>query len=190
MSLPALITILLVYSCSSFLLSLKSCCCLSISFKVSSVFPISLILLVAWINHHLWKGRVVSVFFNSRNFWPYYRIHLQHNRLIMWRSGDKGGHQIWRSLVQASVREGTFFLGGVRAGASEGRVISESEHQRGRAIPSFSAIQGEGHTFSRIYFHGIPVVLEHHQQNELLLLPQPKHFFPCLLSSRFQALNL
>ena len=30
----------------------------------------------------------------------------------MWRSGDKDGHQIWRSLVQASVREGTFFLGG------------------------------------------------------------------------------
>ena len=46
-----------------------------------------------------------------------------------------------------------FFLGawGRRAGASEGRVISESEHQRGRAIPSFSAIQGEGHTFSRIF---------------------------------------
>ena len=44
------------------------------------------------------------------------------------------------------IREGTFFLGGGRAGASEGRVISESEHQRGRAIPSFSAIQGEGHT--------------------------------------------
>ena len=38
-----------------------------------------------------------------------------------------------------------------RAGASERRVISESEHQRGRAIPSFSAIQGEGHTFSRIF---------------------------------------
>ena len=50
------------------------------------------------------------------------------------------------------LREGTFFLGeGGRAGASEGRVISESEHQRGRAIPSFSAIQGEGHTFSRIF---------------------------------------
>ena len=41
--------------------------------------------------------------------------------------------------------------GGRRAGASEGRVISESEHQRVRAIPSFSAIQGEGHTFSRIF---------------------------------------
>ena len=51
-----------------------------------------------------------------------------------------------------SVREGTFFLGGGgMAGASEGRVISESEHQRGRAIPSFSAIQGEGHTSSRIF---------------------------------------
>ena len=50
-----------------------------------------------------------------------------------------------------TLREGTFLLGGGRAGASEGRVISESEHQRGRAIPSFSAIQGEGHTFSRIF---------------------------------------
>ena len=50
-----------------------------------------------------------------------------------------------------TLREGTFFLEGGRAGASEGRVISESEHQRGRAIPSFSAIQGEGHTFSRIF---------------------------------------
>ena len=52
------------------------------------------------------------------------------------------------------VREGTFFLGGGggRAGASEGRVISESEHQRGRAIPSLSTIQGGGsHTFSRIF---------------------------------------
>ena len=52
------------------------------------------------------------------------------------------------------LREGTFFLGGGggrgRAGASVGKVISESEHQRGRAIPSFTAIQGEGHTFSRI----------------------------------------
>ena len=50
----------------------------------------------------------------------------------------------------AGIREGTFFLGGGRAEASEGKVISESEHQRGRAVPSFSAIQGEGHTFSRI----------------------------------------
>ena len=34
------------------------------------------------------------------------------------------------------LREGTFFLGGGgRAGASEGRVNSESEHQKGRAIP-------------------------------------------------------
>ena len=44
-----------------------------------------------------------------------------------------------------------FSWGGGRAGASEGRVISASEHQRGRAVPSFSAIQGEGHTFSRIF---------------------------------------
>ena len=36
------------------------------------------------------------------------------------------------------VREGTFFLGGGgRAGASEGRVISESEHQRGGPYPVF-----------------------------------------------------
>ena len=56
-----------------------------------------------------------------------------------------------RNRIKAlTLREGTFFLGG-RAGASEGRVISESEHQRGRAIPSFSAIQGEDHTFSRIF---------------------------------------
>ena len=44
-----------------------------------------------------------------------------------------------------------FSWGGGGAGASEERVISESEHQRGRAIPSFSAIQGEGHIFSRIF---------------------------------------
>ena len=60
------------------------------------------------------------------------------------------------SIESLPVREGTFFLGGGggeggKAGASKGRVISESEHQRGRAIPSFSAIQGEGHTFSRIF---------------------------------------
>ena len=36
-------------------------------------------------------------------------------------------------------REGTLFLGGGgRAGASEGRVISEREHQKGRAIPHVS----------------------------------------------------
>ena len=43
------------------------------------------------------------------------------------------------------IREGTFFLGGGRAGASEGRVISESEHQKGRAIPHVSYSR-EGHT--------------------------------------------
>ena len=32
------------------------------------------------------------------------------------------------NAVVARLREGTFFLGGGRAGASEGRVISESEH--------------------------------------------------------------
>ena len=35
--------------------------------------------------------------------------------------------------------------GGGRAGASEGRVISESEHQKGRAIPHVSYSR-EGHT--------------------------------------------
>ena len=53
---------------------------------------------------------------------------------MLWRRGNKGRY--------------VFSLGGGgRAGASEGRVINESEHQMGKAIPSFSAIQGEGHTF-------------------------------------------
>ena len=51
--------------------------------------------------------------------------------------------------------------GGERAGASEGKVISESEHQRARAIPSFSAIQGEGHTFSRIFNEDFCDVIYH-----------------------------
>ena len=43
---------------------------------------------------------------------------------------SKDGH---KQLARTSLREGTFFLGGGgggggRAGASEGRVISESEH--------------------------------------------------------------
>jgi len=41
--------------------------------------------------------------------------------------------------------EGTFFLRRGRAGASEGRVNSESEHQKGRAIPHVSYSR-EGHT--------------------------------------------
>ena len=46
------------------------------------------------------------------------------------------------------IREGTFFLGGGgRAGASEGRVISESEHQRGRAIPHVSYSREGTHLF-------------------------------------------
>ena len=45
------------------------------------------------------------------------------------------------------------------AGASEGRVISESEHRRGRAIPSFSAIQGESHTPFPEFLMGIFVML-------------------------------
>ena len=42
------------------------------------------------------------------------------------------------------LREGTLSWGGGRAGASEGRVISESEHQKGRAIPHVSYSR-EGH---------------------------------------------
>ena len=61
---------------------------------------------------------------------------------------------IWK-LIKILVRVSARILrgGGGGAGASEGRVIIESEHQRGRAIPSFSAIKGEGHiyTFSRIF---------------------------------------
>ena len=44
-----------------------------------------------------------------------------------------------------------FFLGG-RAGASEGRVISESEHQKGRAIPHVSYSR-EGHTSFPEFFN-------------------------------------
>ena len=60
---------------------------------------------------------------------------------------DAASQFLWKL---SPFREGTFFLGG-GGEASDGRVISESEHQRGRAIPSLSAIQGEGHTFSRIF---------------------------------------
>ena len=49
------------------------------------------------------------------------------------------------------LREGTFFLGG-GAGASEGRVISESEHQKGRAIPHVSYSR-EGHTSFPEFFN-------------------------------------
>jgi len=47
-------------------------------------------------------------------------------------------------LPRSGIREGTFFLGVGRAGASEGRVFSESEHQKGRAIPHMSYSR-EGH---------------------------------------------
>lgn len=67
--------------------------------------------------------------------------------MIKKKKEKKNSQRCKQGSVLGKVR---FFLGG-RAGASEGRVISESEHQRGRAIPSFSAIQGEGHTFSRIF---------------------------------------
>ena len=50
------------------------------------------------------------------------------------------------------VREGTFFLGGGAAGASEGRVISASEHQKGRAIPHVSYSR-EGHTSFPEFFN-------------------------------------
>ena len=51
------------------------------------------------------------------------------------------------------IREGTFFLGGGgRAGASAGRVISESEHQKGRAIPHVSYSR-EGHTSFPKFFN-------------------------------------
>ena len=51
------------------------------------------------------------------------------------------------SLLSPDFRGGTFFLGGGggRAGASEVRVISESEHQKGRAIPHVRYSR-EGHT--------------------------------------------
>ena len=60
---------------------------------------------------------------------------------------------------------------------AEGRVISESEHQRGRAIPSFSAIQGEGHTFSRIFNEDFCDVIFHFSLTDC--------FFYLRLSSAF-----
>jgi len=51
-----------------------------------------------------------------------------------------------------------FFLGGGRAGASEGRVISESEHQKGRAIPHVSYSR-EGHTSYQNFLMRIFVML-------------------------------
>ena len=50
--------------------------------------------------------------------------------------------------ILIKLREGTFFFffwgggGRGRAGASEGRVISESEHQKGRAIPPCELFKG------------------------------------------------
>jgi len=49
-------------------------------------------------------------------------------------------------------REGAFFLGGGGAGASEGRVISESEHQKGRATPHVSYSR-EDHTSFPEFFN-------------------------------------
>ena len=45
-----------------------------------------------------------------------------------------------------------FSWGGGRAEASEGRVISESEHQKGRAIPHVSYSR-EGHTSFQEFFN-------------------------------------
>ena len=47
-------------------------------------------------------------------------------------------------------------------------MISENEHQRGRAIPSFSAIQGEGHTFSRIFNEDFCDVIFHFSLTDLV----------------------
>ena len=49
-----------------------------------------------------------------------------------------------RIILKSYVRDDTFFLGG-EGGASEGRVISESKHQKERAIPHVSYSR-EGHT--------------------------------------------
>ena len=46
-----------------------------------------------------------------------------------------------------------FSWGGGRAGASEGRVISESEHQKGRAIPQVRYSR-EGHKSLPEFFNG------------------------------------
>jgi len=63
-------------------------------------------------------------------------------------------HNVGRKclIVYSGLREGTFFLGGGRAGASEGRVIDESEHQKGRAIPQVSYSR-EGHTSFPEFFN-------------------------------------
>ena len=45
-----------------------------------------------------------------------------------------------------------FFLGGGgRAGASEGRVIGESKHQKGRSHTSSELFKGGSHIFSGIF---------------------------------------
>ena len=56
-----------------------------------------------------------------------------------------------RRLGCAAKGRHVFSLGG-RAGASEGRVISESEHQKGRAIPHVSYSR-EGHTSFPEFFN-------------------------------------
>ena len=70
--------------------------------------------------------------------------HLQHPQDLKPRHG-------W-TYTGTEVREGTFFLGGGRAGASEGKVNSESEYQKGRAIPHVSYSR-EGHTSFREFFN-------------------------------------
>ena len=57
-----------------------------------------------------------------------------------------------QSLISAHILgKVRFFLGGM-AGASEGRVISESEHQKGRAI-SHVSYSREGHTSFPEFFN-------------------------------------
>ena len=58
---------------------------------------------------------------------------------------------MWGKVSCLSKGRYVFSWGG-RAGASEGRVISESEHQKGRAIPHVSYSR-EGHTSFPEFFN-------------------------------------
>ena len=53
--------------------------------------------------------------------------------------------------MEPTLREGTFFSYGGRAGASEGRLIIESEHKRGVSYLFVSYSRGGSHTFSRFF---------------------------------------
>ena len=50
-----------------------------------------------------------------------------------------------------NIKEGTFFLGGGRAGASEGRVITESEHQKGGSNLFVSYSRGGSTPFPELF---------------------------------------